>query len=149
MGDLDKRRAYARDTRVPVDRSKQELDQLLQKHGASQRGMSVDDERGEAACYFTLEGRQILLRIPMPGRGEYRSRESWEQACRARWRAIVLITKAKLEHIAMGLSSVQEEFMANIRLPNGTTVAEAIAPGLAEMYENGKMPPLLGMGARS
>ena len=144
----DKRHAYAHDTRVPVDRSKQELDLLLQKHGASQRGMGVDDERGETVSYFTLDGRQILLRIPMPGRTEYRSQESFEQACRARWRAIVLITKAKLEHIAMGLSTVQDEFMANIRLPNGSTVAEAIAPGLEEMYANGRMPPLLGMGTR-
>jgi hypothetical protein len=138
---------YAEKTQVPVARSKQELDELLARHGATQRGMGVDDEKGESVCYFSLEGRQILLRIPLPKRNDYASQDRWEQACRARWRAMVLITRAKLEHIALGLSTVEHEFLANIRLSNGRTIGDEIAPGLEALYTSGKMPPLLGMGS--
>lgn len=141
-------RRYAEKTRVPVSRSRQELEELLVRHGATQRGMGVDDEKGETVCYFSLGGRQIVLRIPMPARKEFSSVDRWEQACRARWRSMVLITKAKLEHIALKLSTVEHEFLADIRLPNGATVGDEIAGGLREMYSSGKMPPLLGMGGR-
>jgi hypothetical protein len=142
------RHHYAENTAVPVERTKQELDALLQRHGATQRGMAVDDERHEATCYFSLDGRQVLLRLPMPRRKDYGSQQRWEQAGRARWRQVLLITKAKLEHIALKLSTVEHEFLADIRLPNGSTVGQEIASGLHEMYATGRIPPLLGMGDR-
>jgi hypothetical protein len=32
-------------------------------------------------------------------------------------------------------------------LPNGRTVGEEISPQIAESYQTGKMPPLLGTGS--
>ena len=38
---------------------------------------------------------------------------------------------------------IEAEFLANILLPDGRTVHEALQPQLAESYKSGRMPPLL------
>lgn len=155
--------SYAEGTSVPVERSKAELDHLLSKAGASQRMMGADDDNGEAWVVFRLEERQVRMRVPLPKIGDFptgrsdkwrgnrtaeQARRLWEQACRARWRAMVLLTKAKLEAIAMGQTTVEREFLADIFLPDGRTVHQALSAGLAEMYQTGNLPPLLGTGGR-
>lgn len=141
--------SFAENTQVAVEKTKLELDRLLLKHGATQRGTAHDDERGIAVVFFGLSGRQIRLQVPLPKLEQFKlragsswivaSREDqlrrWEQACRSRWRAMLLITKAKLEFIALGQSSVDRR-----------SVGEFLKSGLDEAYLNGRMPPLLGMG---
>jgi hypothetical protein len=139
---------FAAETKVPVERTKVELDQLLQKHGATQRMMGTDDGRGLGIVGFTLSGRQVRLKIPLPDREKYRSVQKFEQATRARWRAALLVTKAKLEFIEMNMSTVDKEFLAQITLPDGSSVEEFLHEGLEQAYLNGNMPPLLGMGER-
>lgn len=152
--------SYADGTSVSVERSRAELDALLSKHGASQRLIGSDDEQGFAFAVFRLAGRQVRLRVPVPKLGDYDSiiraaprrtiaetrHRAWEQACRERWRALVLLTKAKLEAIALGVSTVEREFLADTFLPDGRTVYEAIAADVERSYLDGKMPPLLGAG---
>jgi hypothetical protein len=60
-----------------------------------------------------------------------------------RWRSLLLRIKAKLEAIADGMTTVEEEFLANLMLPDGSTVIEEVLPRLAVAYETGKMPQLL------
>jgi hypothetical protein len=100
----------------------------------------------------------VRLRVPMPmlnnkafsrdGRGATRTpqkrQEAHEQACRERWRQVVLLLKAKLEAVAIGLSTIEREFLADLYLSDGRTVHEAITEDLANMYETGKVPLLLG-----
>lgn len=71
--------------------------------------------------------------------------DAWEQACRQRWRALLLVIKAKLEATECGISSFESEFMANIVLPDGTTAGDFMLPQIAEVYKNGTMPPMLPM----
>ncbi len=82
------------------------------------------------------------------GRGVTRSRDAvskaHDQACRERWRQLVLLVKAKLEAIALGLSTVEREFLADVYLPDGRTVHQALQDGLVEMYKSGTLPPMLG-----
>ena len=139
---------FAAETKVPVERTKVELDQLLQKHGATQRMMGTDDGRGVGIVGFTLSGRQVRLKIPLPDRQKFRSTQQFEQATRSRWRAALLVTKAKLEYIEMNMSTVDKEFLAQITLPDGASVIEFLQDGLDQAYLNGHMPPLLGMGGR-
>ncbi len=73
-------------------------------------------------------------------------REHWEQACRTRWRCMLLIVKAKLELIGMQLSTVDREFLADITLPDGRSVGEWLRPGIEKAYLGGQMPPMLGTG---
>lgn len=149
---------YAADTSVSVEKTRAELDRLLSKAGASQRMMGSDDEAGAAFVVFSLQGRQVRLRVPLPkqsdprflrdGRGTRRPAskviEAWEQACRSRWRQLLLLVKAKLEAIALGLSTVEREFLADIYLSDGRTVHQALVDDLDQMYRDGSVPKMLG-----
>lgn len=163
--------SYATGTAVPVEKSKAELDRLLSRAGATQRLMGDDEVAGFAFVVFGLAGRRMRLRIPLPliekfktgtkmkSRGGHhppapvhftrspeQQREAHEQACRERWRVFVLLVKAKLEAIDLGLSSIEKEFLGDIYLPDGRTVHEALIEPIQQAYETGTMPPLLGPG---
>src|SRR6266542_3554576 len=59
-------RAYAARTTVPVEKTRAEIERLLTKHGAAQLGIVTDADRGLAMVLFTLAGRQVRLRVPLP-----------------------------------------------------------------------------------
>ena len=65
-----------------------------------------------------------------------------------RWRAMILVVKAKLESVETGISTFQEEFMAHIIMANGKTIGENILPRLLESSRDGKHPALLMLEAR-
>lgn len=69
---------------------------------------------------------------------------------RRRWRAQLLLLKAKLEMVAMGATTVEREFMADMLMANGQTVAQHALPQIEAMYRDGKMPKggilMLGSG---
>lgn len=158
--------SFAEGTSVTPERSRAELDRLLAKAGSSRRMMGVGDDVG-AYCIFHLAGREIRLRVPLPSleslepaagkeppgwrRKTAEQRRAWvvrqrEQIEKARWRALVLICKAKLEIIELGLSTVEREFLADIFLADGRTVHEVVSAPLAEVYLTGvaSTPLLLG-----
>lgn len=154
---------YAEGTQVSVEKSKMELDTLLGKHGATQRMIGVDEDQGRAIVLFTLDGRQVRFEMRLPSLARYlipdsppRGWDSWteerqyqwarkqhEQAQRQKWRAILLVTKAKLELVADGMSTVEREFLSDIVLPDGRRVEQLLAPALEQAYLSGEMPPLL------
>lgn len=153
--------SYAEGTSVTVEKSKAELDRLLAKAGAGQRMMGSDDDQGFAFVIFSLDKRQVRLRVPLPlptekrfthePKGKLRpidkQRVAYEQGCRERWRQLVLLVKAKLEAIEIGISTVEREFLADLYLADGRTLHQAIAGDIEQMFIDGKMPKLLlGMG---
>lgn len=158
---------YAAKTEVSVEKTRMELDTLLQKNGASQRMMGTDDELGVAFVAFTIARRQVRLRVPLPKLDEVRAssarppgfwkrpedrKEAWfreqlEQRQRSRWRALLLLVKAKLEAVELGVSTIEREFLADISLPDGRSVHQALAQDIESAYLTGTMPPLLGSGS--
>ena len=150
--------AYAEKTSVPVSRTKADIEDLVQRHGADQ---FVSGYKGDIAVIgFLMAGRQIRFLLPLPnkqdreywytpGRGQRRTEEAantaWEQACRSRWRALYLIVKAKLEAVDAGISTVEREFLYDVVLPDGRTAGEWIAPQIEAAYETGQMPAMLPM----
>jgi hypothetical protein len=147
---------YAAETKVPVERSQNELVTLLKKHGATAHAFGV--ENGVARVMFQLGGRRVRFELSVPNPDDFVSKIPWnlaynrrkdwcdrqaEQAERQRWRALLLVCKAKLELIAEGMGTVETEFMANIVLPNNQLVGEWLAPQIESAYANKKMPPLL------
>ncbi|MEL6908489.1 MAG: hypothetical protein AAFP22_23970, partial [Planctomycetota bacterium] len=68
--------------------------------------------------------------------------KAWEQAQRQRWRALLLVVQAKLEAVECGISTFEQEFLAHIVLPNGSTVDEVLAPRIIEAVDAGNMPTL-------
>lgn len=144
---------YAEDTRVPVERSRAEIEQTLVRYGARAFSYGWDGER--AVIMFEAEDRRIRFDIPMPEvnaftytpTGQRRSNSAAEdfraKAVRQRWRALLLIIKAKLEAVESGIVSFEEEFLAHIMLPDGSKVSQWMTPQLQEVYETGQMPELL------
>jgi hypothetical protein len=153
-----KPKAFAEGTDVPVERSRAELETLLHKHGATSIGMLRDNDG--VLVVFEMKGRRVKQTIVNPDPKDHlvtegiERRRSPEQVQAAvdnelkrRWRALLLIVKAKLELIASGGSTFEVEFLAHTMLPNGQTVGEVMIPRIAKSYADGTMPPLrLGSG---
>ena len=153
---------YAADTSVSADASRGEIERTLRRYGAD--GFAYGWEGTRASVMFVMNGRRIrfVLQMPdrhsrefthTPARGTPRSSSqaeaAWEQATRQRWRALALVIKAKLEAVDSGITEFEDEFLAHILLPNGTTVGEHVRPGIEQAYESGTMPPLLAIGMGS
>lgn len=154
---------FAENTKVPVEKSKMELDTLLMKHGAANRGVQTDDINGKAAIAFVLAGLKYRLEIPLPRiellpapgdeprgwRGwseEDRAawvRKEWEQSCRSRWRAVLLLVKAKLELVRLKVSTVEKEFFADLVVPGGQTMHAAMSESIQRALVDGTMPVLM------
>ena len=146
---------YARDTNVSVNRTREEIIAILERYGADAFGYAQDGNH--QVVFFRMEGRRVRLSVEMPGPEEFiltptgirrtpaTQHRMHNQACRQRWRAMLLLIKAKLEGVASGITTLEEEFLAHIYLPDGRTVGEFIQPQIEESYRTGQMPPLLPM----
>lgn len=153
---------YASDTNVSVEKSQAELKSLLAKYGANKTGLSEDHDSGESMVQFVCKERLIRFRLTLPKRSEkafwftaHRNPQRrtddaayklWEQACRQRWRALVLCIRAKLEAVECGISEFEDEFLAHVVLANGQTVGEVARPQIAKCYLDGK--PIEGIPLR-
>jgi len=151
---------YARETRVPVDRSKSEVERTLTRYGADQFAYGNDAATRQAVIGFRFKTdaghRTVKFTVPMPdpaaftktSRGRRRgsgaaAQADYEKAVRQRWRAVALIVKAKLEAVEAGISTLEREWLAYLLLPGGETVGERCLPEVATAYQTGKPPPLL------
>jgi hypothetical protein len=147
---------YAADTSVSVDRTRTEIEKALQRFGAT--GFAYGWDQSRAVIGFVLNGRQIRMVLPLPDRGAREfthtpergyartstdAARAWEAACRASWRALSLILKAKLVAVDAGVVSMEEEFLAWTVLPDGATVGHHALPAVREAYETGQVPSLL------
>jgi hypothetical protein len=150
------RTRYAEATSVPSERSRAEIERVLKRYGADAFGYIED--RGRVAIMFRARDRHIRFVLPLPDRlarafthtpGQGRPRSAtqqelaYERTIRQRWRALALVIKAKLEAVEAGISIFEDEFMANIVLPDGKTVSDFMRPQIESAYVTGKMPPLL------
>jgi hypothetical protein len=150
---------YAQDTEVPSDRSRAEIEATLRRYGATAFGYGWDT--GAATIMFEISGRRVRYRLPMPDpnaekfthtpvRGTQRSQSAreaaYEQAVRQSWRALALVIKAKLEAVAAGISTVEEEFLSSTVMPSGSTVGEWALPQIEAAYRDNPMPALMSGG---
>lgn len=148
---------FATQTTVSSERSRAEIESILRRYGATSFAYVSEPER--AIIAFQANGRRVKFTLPMPdptsrafthtqGRHSPRSaqqaHQAWEQACRQRWRALVLCVKAKLEAVESGITTFESEFMAHIMLPDGRTVGEHATPMIERAYATGSTPPMLG-----
>lgn len=146
---------YAENTSVPSDRSRAEIEKTLARYGADEFAYAT--RREMAVIQFTAEGRTIRFTVPLPDRGDSQftrtptgkirsstqAEAAFEQAVRQRWRALSLVVKAKLEAVASGIVTFEQEFLPHILLPGGRTVYEETAPAIASAYDSGQVRPLL------
>lgn len=133
---------YAKDTSVPVTRTRAEIEQLLERHKAKQFGTAVDYDLRRARVEFRLNDRIVRFVVALPDRVRL-SVTRYEQADRQRWRALLLVIKAKLESVESNIESFEHAFLSQIVMPGDQTVGEVVTPLVAMAYQTGKLPPLL------
>lgn len=149
---------FAATTQVPSQKSRNEIETVLYRYGAT--GFMYGWQSQNAVISFAAHSRQIRFILPLPdkasrdlthnGRGTRRSQtdfqKAYDQAERQRWRALLLVIKAKLECVDSKITSFEDEFLSHIVLPNGQTMGEVSKPQIKAAYETGEMPLLLGAG---
>jgi hypothetical protein len=138
-------RRYAEDTKVPVERSRSEIESVLQRYGATAFCYGYNTLTGASQIEFVANSRRVRFILPIPADEKP---AKFEQVKRQRWRALLLSIKAKLEAVECGISEFESEFLANIVDPsNNRTVGESVRPLLADGY-NGR-PQALRLGFES
>jgi hypothetical protein len=146
---------YAETTSVSVEKTRAELETTLGRFGADAFGYMT--EAGRACVQFRARGKYVRFVLPLPKPDErrlthYLSRavlkartaeaamKEWEQGCRSAWRALFLAVKAKLVAVDAKITSFEQEFLAHIVLPDGSTAGDAMLPQIEEAYATGRMP---------
>jgi len=134
---------YAKDTAVPVARTRAEIEVLLERHKAKQYGTAIDYDLLTARVQFRLQDRIVRFSVALPDRKKLTT-PKYEQLERQRWRALLLVIKAKLESVESQIETFEHAFLAQIVMPNDQTVSEILNPIIALAYKSGRMPKQLG-----
>lgn len=147
-------RRYAEKTAVPVDRTRAEVQNLLERHDADQ--FIFGTTGGQILVAFEIPTtdkngekvrRRLRFLVPMPVMSRGMTELKVKSETRRRWRALLLVLKAKLEAVASQIVSFDEEFLAHIVIDGNTTVGDRFVSTLSKAIEQGgNMPPLLGAG---
>ena len=146
---------YARNTIVSAIRTRNEIEETLERYGAD--GFAYATRGNLATVIFEMENRRIRFVLELHDPEDFRytnhnpprersaraQNEAHDQACRQRWRALLLVIKAKLEAVSASISTIETEFLANIVLPDNTTAGEWMLPQIDRAYRTGQMPSLL------
>lgn len=132
---------YANRTDVTVEKSKGQIEKLLNEFKASAVMMATSADK--SMVVFTMSDRNVKFILPLPQRAEHTTIGGFDQACRTRWRALYLALRAKLEMAATGITTFEDEFLAHIVMPDGQTVGEMTRPRIAQAYQSGEVRPLL------
>jgi len=147
---------YAEKTKVSPGNSKVEIERILTRYGAGQFAYGSGPKR--AMVGFSIDRWYVRFILPLPDpkdkefwrtptgrtRGSDAAAQEYQQEIRRRWRALALTIKSKLETVASGILTFDEEFMANIVLGDGRTIGQHVLPKI-EDYEMKKIPELLAL----
>lgn len=120
---------YATETKVPVERTRVEIEQLVAKYKASQYAVGIDHQTRRARVEFVIGRRRVRFEIPLPPADQ-------AQKMRSRWRALLLCIKAKLEAVDSGIESFDEAFLAHVVMPDGRRFGEITIPQI-DFQEHG------------
>ena len=149
---------YAENTTVSVEKSRAEIERILQRYGCEE--FAYRTNRRAAQIAFKMEERMIRFDLELPNPEDFRKTpkgrkrrddtkvyEAWEQACRQRWRAFALVIKAKLEAVDTGITTFDVEFLSHMVVPGGRVFHEVALPQIEAAYKTGELPPLLTAGS--
>lgn len=154
---------FAEGTSVSPEKTRAELETVLKRYGASAFRYSTSERRGVVEFFANQRLVKFVLDLPDPAdhvfwshprypKSTYRkatvlqAQGRWEAEVRRLWRALLLAVKAKLELVSSGVTVFEQEFMANIVLPDGRTVADHVVPAIADAYASGNVRALLPAG---
>lgn len=124
---------YAKTTQVPVDRSRSEIERTLKAYGCD--AFAFGWEPAGAMIQFGYKGRAVRVSVPMP-QGDDRAAAQVE---RQRWRILLLLIKAQIEAVEIGLATFEEAFLPWMLLADGSTVAQKMVPQLPPAQDPPKL----------
>jgi hypothetical protein len=115
---------FARTTSVAADRSRRELEQLLDRYGAVDFLLVEDD--ANASIRFAIHGRYVQLLVPLPDRfGEQFVRTPFGKPRPLE----TLVTKGKLEALESGISAYDDPLVGTeAKRPSTAVVAGTRRP---------------------
>ncbi len=148
---------YAAGTSVSIDQTQMEIKSLLMRYGASDF-MFAESKNGNAVIGFRYDGRMYRINVSLPAtddpvigfspngrqRTGAQTKKFWKQACRSVWRAVRMYIYARLEAVEIGITTMEEAFLADTMLSDGVRMAERAAVALEKEYASGKPFALLG-----
>lgn len=157
------RRRYAEGTNVSSMQSRLEIERSILRFGAKNFATFQSDEH--AAIMFEIKGRRVKFELALPSRKDagiatymngsvtFRRTESaiedrYEQAIRERWRALALLIKAKLAAVDAGITTVEDELLAQTIVPTAegaATVSQVMQEQITQAYERGMVPAGLNL----
>jgi len=139
-------RRYAERTRVPALQTRTEVETMLRKRGAS--GVLLGTTSDQAMVMFEMCGWRVKFLLPLPTVTRSQSQSKVDAETRRRWRALLLVIKAKLEAVSSNIVAFEREFLPFIVTnAGGQTVADQLLPTLGSIVTSGELPRLLGPGA--
>lgn len=143
---MNRRRLYAEGTAVTVASSRGEISGILGNHGVERQGWMTGPDGDQ--LMFELGGHQFRFTIVKPTLAEvrrlypnaYDHQSKLDAEWRRRWRANVLLLKAKLEFIDSGDTTLERELLPYMLTSGGQTIAD--------MVVSGKLPMLAASAGR-
>lgn len=120
---------YAKGTKVPVGRSRDEIEGVLRKVGADAIGFMKDAATAQIA--FRIAGRHYVMSLPVD--------VDHAQGERERWRQLLLLVKAKMAAIAAGITTPETEFLAHAMLPTGETLGDHLRAHPDQLTTTGRL----------
>ena len=132
---------YAKNTAVTIEKSKVQIQLLLTKWGIDHFYFGTSP-RGDGIGFAFAE-RTYKMNVPTPESNGLTDKQ-YEQAKRQRWRILYMSLKMKLEEIDAGCISFEDQFLAMMCLPDGSTVSNFMSlPENVTRLQETKMPLLL------
>lgn len=150
-------RAYASGTTVTAAQTEGEIKALLAKRKVAKIATMVDGDHFDILFEYESVTYRISLPLPNPEDArftEYKqgskiwartataARELYEKELNRKWRAFGAVIKAKIVAVEEGISSMEKEFIGNVVLKGGQTVAEQWAPQLPRLAASGDIRSL-------
>ncbi len=137
-------RRYAEGTKVEVEKSRAEIMSILAQHGVLRMATATGPEGDELE--FVLSGHRFRFRILKPTLTEVRNlyptaydhEAKLQGEWRRRWRANVLLLKAKLEFIDSGDTTLERELLPYLLTAGGQTIGDLVVAGEIPLLEAGE-----------
>lgn len=143
---------YAQNTKVASASTLTEIQSLLARRGVRDFGQMTSD--GAATVFFRKDGVNYKMSLPYPDPDstefthtpqtqERRAEETrwrfYEQEVNRRFRALLIVIKAKLVAVDEGIVTFESEFLAHAVLSDGRTMMEHAQPALEAAGSGGPM----------
>lgn len=148
---------FASGTTVAASKTQGEIMGLLGGRGVTK--IATMNDVGLFALAFEYNGVPYRITMPLPDSSDerfnyYRKGSSlieraesakidlFEAELNRRWRAFGNVIKFKIVAVEEGISTMEAEFIGNVVLPGGRTVAETHAQNLPALASSGVLPQL-------